>query len=779
MAGSVFNRVKTWITGEDVNASDLNAEFNNILNNLDAEGIGGYGDNVAEMQTQTDPGEVGSESLPTSLSDEIERLRFEIAQMKGETYWYTNPATNLSALNSAFGASGLIPSRLSSGATTGNSNQSVVLIPQGAGNGDNVTVKGSPTTLTYVVDDAQYTLNADVTLESQTAAPAANNTAAVNDAALSAQGWSKFTGLYETGIPIDAVGSEIVSRNGDLTCFRLDEGTTATEYILAIPDTTNNQIKNVRRGWFFDENGAQIPPIAFSDNATLTLMRLNWIFLNTSGTISNTGNTPKVASSAPATPTTGDYWFDLSANTWKVYNGVSFVVSNATLVGISVVDENGDCVAARSEDFVSAFLPINTTEVVYESATEVKSKIGARVGVDGQLQQYLTDTVTWDITTDLDTGTEANSTMYFFYLTKTGVPKVSAMAPEDFTNTRGGFYHPAEVWRCLGQAWNNASGDLEKVISYHTDDQSVAIADSSVDSNALTLEYWTSPLVKYNLYTGDDTLPKTIRFPIYQDITVPSGATLDHADYSTSGTDDTARFHPEQIVLHTVYNEDFATLGVSSHQHGLGSLVASTALGTGSDGGNLYTSTAYTDAHAKGVAVGMSKNTTAGTWASNLGYFYAKKNLSCNRIKKYVTDAITVTNGTTTELASTTAYFVPNRRFRIYVEPNDVALTAITAGGVSLFDTSSPSSIGIAFAIQINSTVFKTTSALIRGAGATSIGLSFPLNFSVILDSEAIAASGALSWKLLGLDIDSQTVSERRLENVCYVLEELPYEGDL
>ena len=103
MPGATFNRIKTWIA-ETLTPSDLNAEIDNILNNLGPGGVDDYSTNVAEMQKQTDPGEVGSESLATSTAGELERLRHEIAQMKGTTYWYTAPATTLSELNKLFGS---------------------------------------------------------------------------------------------------------------------------------------------------------------------------------------------------------------------------------------------------------------------------------------------------------------------------------------------------------------------------------------------------------------------------------------------------------------------------------------------------------------------------------------------------------------------------------------------------------------------------------------------------------------------------------------------------
>ena len=79
--GANFSRIKIWIT-EILTSSDLNAEFNNILNNFTAPGMDDYSTNATQMQSVVDPGEVGSENLPTSLAGELERLRFEIKYIK-------------------------------------------------------------------------------------------------------------------------------------------------------------------------------------------------------------------------------------------------------------------------------------------------------------------------------------------------------------------------------------------------------------------------------------------------------------------------------------------------------------------------------------------------------------------------------------------------------------------------------------------------------------------------------------------------------------------------
>lgn len=98
-AGATFSRVKTWSSGETLTASDLNAEFNNILNNLTPTGIDDYSANTTEMRSLADPYPGSIESLATSLQGEIERLRYQVLEIKkaiqadNVTYWYQDLPT--------------------------------------------------------------------------------------------------------------------------------------------------------------------------------------------------------------------------------------------------------------------------------------------------------------------------------------------------------------------------------------------------------------------------------------------------------------------------------------------------------------------------------------------------------------------------------------------------------------------------------------------------------------------------------------------------------------
>ena len=112
----LYSRIKTWNPGDTVLASDLNAEFDNVLNNFNPEMLAGYSQNQAQMQIQTSPGSLGSESLATSIAGELERLRYQINAISGTTYWYQSPAATITQLNSLVGAAAAA-NRINSGRT--------------------------------------------------------------------------------------------------------------------------------------------------------------------------------------------------------------------------------------------------------------------------------------------------------------------------------------------------------------------------------------------------------------------------------------------------------------------------------------------------------------------------------------------------------------------------------------------------------------------------------------------------------------------------------------
>ena len=60
--------------------------------------INDFSNDVGEMQTTTNPGGLGSESLAIDLSGELARLRYMIKLITGQAQWYVDPGVNLSAI---------------------------------------------------------------------------------------------------------------------------------------------------------------------------------------------------------------------------------------------------------------------------------------------------------------------------------------------------------------------------------------------------------------------------------------------------------------------------------------------------------------------------------------------------------------------------------------------------------------------------------------------------------------------------------------------------------
>lgn len=85
----------TRATGTVLTASIYNTDHQNHITNHVPDQMDDYSTNVTQMQAQTDPGEQSTESQPTSLAGELERLRYAIAEAKGTSYWYETADTDL------------------------------------------------------------------------------------------------------------------------------------------------------------------------------------------------------------------------------------------------------------------------------------------------------------------------------------------------------------------------------------------------------------------------------------------------------------------------------------------------------------------------------------------------------------------------------------------------------------------------------------------------------------------------------------------------------------
>ena len=482
--GATFNRLKDWVA-EVLTYSDLNAEIDNILDNLGPSGIDDYSASVAQMKLQTSPGTLGAESLANSLSGEIERLRYVIKQTIGETYWYSTPASSIAELSASLGG-GLANNRIAFGRSVAGTTQPIFLTPHGTNR--TVTVKGSVTPFVYYIAGVQYTISTDVTSGTLSAAPSINNTCLVNNSAYSAQEYTKLLGEYETEIPVDNMGSEISALIGKFAAFKV-----GTEYFTAFVNSATSLTK-ARRGNFYDSTDAALARVGLSDNATITLQRLTWIFAKTDGTLTQAYNVPSVSFDQPAAPAIGDYWFDLAADIWKyTLDGSTFISAGATLIGIATQDTTGTK-AARSFDTFKNYTTLNTIDIERTSNTQVRAKRPeGEISVYGQTYRTQPDTAVWDITADLDTGvTESASKVYYLYIKENGDEVISDVAPHDRQDILKGKYHTHQSWRAVGEFFNDASSNIAYAISYSQPAPNLPLT-------AKTAAYTTTPNDKYVL----------------------------------------------------------------------------------------------------------------------------------------------------------------------------------------------------------------------------------------------------------------------------------------
>ncbi len=335
-----------------------------------------------------------------------------------------------------------------------------------SGSGASMTILATETPLQITANSTSVTISADIAVTSLTTAPATNNTALVNDTALAGGASTKYTGEHESDpITIDTVGTEISSRIGQYICLK-----TSTEYMLAFVESATT-LRHVYRGFLFDSSGNPLVRVALSNNDTLTIMSLGWVFMDANGTTVDVSYTSPIYSAVqPTSPVTDDYWFDLVNRLWKRYDGADYQTVSRMLIGVVVIDGT-NCVASRSFDFSKSYSNLIEIEVEIERNTVVRSSTHrSAISVYGQKIDFGYGLVKFDITTDLESGlTEASDTLYYLYVTESGATKIATERPYDRLGDLQGFYHPYHSWRYVGVVYNNSGSNFSTANSVNTD----------------------------------------------------------------------------------------------------------------------------------------------------------------------------------------------------------------------------------------------------------------------------------------------------------------------
>ncbi len=335
------------------------------------------------------------------------------------------------------------------------------------------TISATSTNLEVVIDGVATQFTSDVIITGLTSAPSSNNTCLVNDADLSGQA---FTAAIRE-IPVDTIGTEISSLNGKVAGFSIG----STEYFLAVVDTTNNYLLIDRRGSFITGAATVADRKTISNNNTITLMRTAWVFAENTGTTGAvTYTNPYVSGTAPTSPATGDYWYDLANSKWKVWSGSAWNDANRVLIGVALINSSGVCVATRCVDFRKAFNNRNSFVLrKFDNATLVSDSTYNEISIYGNFFN-ITNPIIWSMATDLEPPlTEQANTNYYFYITNQGKPVISDLIPEWREDLQGA-YHPYKTWRFIAQCNNDGSSNLGSLVQHYRRNERIEYLTSSV-----------------------------------------------------------------------------------------------------------------------------------------------------------------------------------------------------------------------------------------------------------------------------------------------------------
>ncbi len=338
------------------------------------------------------------------------------------------------------------------------------------GSDTSLNVLASVTPFNFNVGSVGVSVTADLSLGSLNTAPASDNTAQVNDSSLSAD---KYAGENGTAITLDNVGSEITDRAGQIIALKHGASEIMFARVSEADGGANTAtLDNVFRGFFFDSAGAPIVREGLSDNDTLTLYNLAWVFLQKDGTtLDVTYRTPVWSFAEPSSPVIDDYWFDMNNQIWMRYDGSLFEEIERLHIGWVVMD-GSNCIAARCVDFSKNFDEHISIETRHFTDTTVFSKgDNDSVNVYGSLISFGNSSAIWDITADLETGlVESSSQFLYLYVTQNGQTILSEIHPYNRESDLRGWYHPYNSWRYVGVVYNDSGSDFSLANSHNSNE---------------------------------------------------------------------------------------------------------------------------------------------------------------------------------------------------------------------------------------------------------------------------------------------------------------------
>lgn len=286
------------------------------------------------------------------------------------------------------------------------------------------------------------------------ATSATTNQCVVNDAAFTGSlPFTKTEGEHNGYITIGTIGAAVSALDQTIQVFK---NTTSGEFFLTFVDTTGTKLIPLMRGIGSTARGA------VNTTEILALMKTSYLFLNVDGsTTYTTLNYPKYADSAPSGPTSGDWYFDFTANVWYRYSGSAWVAIDAHFVGFAWCDF-GACAGVENMDFDKAWKPDLNCKIEYLSASKTRIKM-SKINVAGTNIEFpMAREIDLDLSASADRESgvsEAASTLFYIYCDKFFKMRYSDVCPRP-KDKRQGFYHPKYYWRCIGAVYNDGSSNI-------------------------------------------------------------------------------------------------------------------------------------------------------------------------------------------------------------------------------------------------------------------------------------------------------------------------------
>lgn len=514
----LLTRLKFWKDDEQVTHTDLNAEFDNIITYSVPGMVDSLSHTVTDMRADSDPGEPGSETQASTMLQEMQQVRFQLAAILGEDYWYSTPDKTISQLLSPI----VTPTKRILSGRVDAYGQPMFLSPvDGVAR---VVFQATETPLIAYISGGLIEFGKDLLANNLGLAPATANTCLVNDSNLAGDDFTKYLGEGDSAIPVDNVGAEISAKAGTIQTYKLVHGG-STEYFLAEYDAVNSLLRRASRGHFFDSTDAPISRLAISNDDVITLMRTVYVFAldEAPRSLAVTYDRPAVSFDAP---TNADYWFDLSANTWKRSVSGSFQSVRAAFIGIAALSSTA-AVAARSADFSRNFSPLNDAEFrKTDSGTVAPVAERTVVSVYGK-RVPLTSVTKWNMADHLESGvTEAASTTYFMYLGPSGERLISDKAPHYRQHDLFGAYHPHKPYRCVASVFNDSSSNFLSAVT--NERVQSLLAPSTAYDQTLFPEAFDATDVLCRLSTPEKTAPSALS-PVLAPLLTNVGVTSEYS----------------------------------------------------------------------------------------------------------------------------------------------------------------------------------------------------------------------------------------------------------